>query len=84
MFAILKKYPHLLGLGIDEFTAIIVEGDVFQVMGNGYVAVYDGSFWSREGSRLKELPNKESLFYFLQSGDRYDLSKKEVIIPKGK
>lgn len=84
MFAILKKYPHLLGLGIDEFTAIIVEGDKFQVMGDGYVAVYDGTFWSREGSRLKELPNKESLFYFLRSGDRYDLSKKAVIMPKGK
>ncbi len=84
MFAILKKYPHLLGLGIDEFTAIVVQADEFQVMGEGYVAVYDGTFWSREGRQLKELPNKESLFYFLRSGDRYDLSKKKVIMLKAK
>ena len=39
MFSILKKYPYLLGLGIDENTAILVKGDVFSVIGDGYVAV---------------------------------------------
>jgi len=82
MFAILRKHPHLLGLGIDEDTAIIVMGDTFNVMGKGYVAVYDGTFWSREGSKLKILPEEKSLFYFLRSGDRYDLNERKVIATK--
>ena len=80
MFVILRKYPHLLGLGIDERTAIIVEGDTFNVMGEGYVAVYDGTFWSREGSQLKTLPEEKSLFCFLRSGDKYDLNERKVIV----
>ncbi|NET39450.1 MAG: cyanophycinase, partial [Cyanothece sp. SIO1E1] len=63
MFNILKAYPHLLGLGIDEDTAALVRGDTLAVIGESYVAVYDGTFWSREGSRLKDLPDAESLFY---------------------
>jgi cyanophycinase len=52
MFTILKQYPHLLGFGIDENTAMVVRGDEFEVMGESYVVVYDGTFWSREGTRL--------------------------------
>jgi cyanophycinase len=79
MFAILKKYPKLLGIGIDEFTAIVVKGDRFTVLGDGNVAIYDGTFWSREGSKLKQLPDTKSLFYFLRNGDRYNLSERKVI-----
>ena len=82
MFTILKKYPHLLGIGIDERTAIIVEKNQFQVMGDGYVAVYDGTFWSREGSSLKILPDEKSRFYFLRAGDRYDLGERKVVVSK--
>lgn len=79
MFNILKVYPHLLGLGIDEDTAAVVRGDMMEVIGVSYVAVYDGTFWSREGSSLKALPDASQLFYFLQPGDRYDLAKRRVI-----
>ncbi len=79
LFAIRSQYPHLLGIGIDEGTAIIVRGDQFRVIGSGYVAIYDDTFWSREGHSLKELPPKESLFYFLRAGDRYDLANRAVI-----
>jgi len=50
-----------------------------EVIGNSYVAVYDGSFWSREGSDLKDLPDPSQLFYFLRQGDRYDLAQRKVI-----
>ena len=33
--------PRLLGIGLDENTAIVVEGDCFQVMGGGAVYVVD-------------------------------------------
>ncbi|GAA3342705.1 cyanophycinase [Amorphoplanes nipponensis] len=34
-------YPHELGLGIDEDTAILAEGDNFEVLGTGTVTVVD-------------------------------------------
>jgi cyanophycinase len=78
MFKILKEHPELLGLGIDEDTAIVVQGNEFEVIGENYVLVYDGTFWSREGSSLKTLPEKANTFYFLRKGDKYDLLNRKV------
>jgi cyanophycinase len=79
LFTILKKKPELFGIGIDENTAIEVKGDQFVVRGDSYAVIYDGNFWSREGSSLKELPEQSRLFYFLRAGDRYDLKNRKVI-----
>lgn len=79
MFEILKTHPDLLGISIDEGTAIIVHKNQFEVTGRSYVIIYDGTFWSREGSDLKNLPEKDRLFYFLRSGDRYDLLNRKVL-----
>ena len=79
MFNILDNKPELLGLSIDEGTAIIVNRDMFEVMGRSYVIIFDGTFWSREGSELKNLPNSK-LFYFLRAGDKYDLRQRRVIL----
>ena len=79
MFEILRNRPELLGIGIDESTAIIVKGDIFEVVGKSYVVVYDGKFWSREGSELKKLPEKEQIFYFLREGDRYNLKERTIM-----
>jgi len=80
MFDILKNKPELLGIGIDEGTAAIVKGNVFEVIGKSKVLIYDGTFWSREGSALKTVPEKEKRFYFLQEGDRYNLKERKVIL----
>ncbi len=79
MFDILKNKPHLLGIGIDEGTAIKVQANTFEVLGESYVIVYDNTFWSREGIDLKTLPQKNSMFYFLQSGDKYNLKERKTI-----
>lgn len=79
MFEILRDRPELLGIGIDESTALIVKGDIFEVVGKSYVVVYDGKFWSREGSELKKLPEKEQIFYFLREGDKYNLRERMLI-----
>ena len=78
MFRILEKRPELLGVGIDESTAIVVKGDTLAVIGNSYVLIYDRSFWSIEGSDLKKLPEPEDLFYLLRSGDRYNLAERKI------
>jgi len=79
MFDILKNRPELLGISVDENTAFVVQGNTFEVVGESYVVVFDGSFWSREGSNLKNLPVKCDLFYFLREGDRYNMKKRKVI-----
>ncbi|ALM08560.1 peptidase S51 [Sediminicola sp. YIK13] len=84
MFTILEKKPELLGVGIDESTAIVVKGDTLQVIGESYVIIYDKSFWSNEHNPFdeetqKKLPNKNQLFYFLKSGDKYNLRDRKVI-----
>lgn len=78
MFEILKNRSELLGIGIDEDTAIVVQGNEFEVIGENYVLVYDGNFYSREGFELKKLPEQSRLFYFLRSGDKYDLLNRKV------
>ncbi|KAF4551238.1 Hypothetical protein D9617_14g076950 [Elsinoe fawcettii] len=83
MFDILKVYPELLGVAIDEDTALIVNKNDAVVFGSTYAIIYDGKFWSREGSDLKNLPPPESRFYFLRPGDRYDLALREVVQPNG-
>ena len=79
MLEIIKEKPELLGIGIDERTAIVVKGDTFEVIGQGKVLIYDGTFWSREGSNLKKLPPKQDIFYALQMSDSYNLKQRKVI-----
>lgn len=78
MFEILKSHPALLGIGIDEGTAIIVKGNQFEVTGRSYVAIYDGTFWSREGNISNNISNQNT-FYFLKQGDKYDMLNRKVI-----
>ena len=79
MFEILRYKPHLLGLGLDENTGIVVEGDTFRVTGESYVAVYDGSRWSAERDTTYQLSNDREQFYFLHQGQRYDMKKRQVL-----
>jgi cyanophycinase len=55
------EHPDQLGIGIDEETALIVEGDYARVVGEGTVSLYDGR-------RPSENP------VVLRSGDQYDFA----------
>lgn len=68
LIEIIQAHPGLLGIGIDENTAIVVRGDRFEVVGQGYVAIYD------HNRRL----DSGGLFYFLAPGDRFDLRTREA------
>jgi len=67
LLEVIEAHPELLGIGLDENTAIEVRGDWFEVMGKGYVAIYDSSKVVGDGGG----------FYFLAPGDRYDLSTRQ-------
>ena len=65
---VVDRYPDLLGIGIDENTAIVVRGDQFDVIGQSYVVIYDNQAVVPPSGR----------FYFLAPGDRFDLVKREA------
>ncbi len=71
MLEIIEAHPELLGIGLDEDTAIVVRGDSFEVIGRSYVAIYDAQ---------RPLDNGGS-FYFLSPGDRYDLANRAPYRP---
>ena len=68
LIEVIEAQPHLLGIGLDEDTAIVVQGDQFEVMGRSYVVIYDHQRLLDSGGR----------FYFLGAGDRYDLRRRQA------
>jgi cyanophycinase len=68
LLEVMRKHPDILGLAIDEDTAIVVEDDEFEVIGQSYVLVHDkDTVVSPNGS-----------FFFMAPGDRFDLVKREA------
>ena len=59
--ALVKAHPDLLGIGIDQSTAIEVKRDGFKVLGVGHVFIHDG----------QEQPNGGH-YYLLGPGDGFD------------
>lgn len=72
LVSVIEKHPDLLGIGIDENTAIVVQGDWFEVIGQSYVAIYDYRRRLDSGGR----------FYFLAPGDRFNLKTREPFRPQ--
>jgi cyanophycinase len=68
LVAVVKKFPNLLGIGLDENTAIVVHGDNFEVLGASKVAIYD----PKRTTTANETP-----YYFLQTGDRFNLRTRQ-------
>lgn len=65
--AVIEKHPDLLGIGIDQSTAIEVTRHRFSVLGVGHVFIHDG----------KEQPNGGH-YSLLRPGERFDLDRLTV------
>ncbi len=76
MFEILEVYPDLLGLAIDENTAILVKGNEFEVIGEHYVLVYDGTFWNQKTGKYEPA---DKVFHLLGKGRKYNMSTRKVM-----
>ncbi len=70
MTEFMKAYPKLLGIGLDEATAIVVRGHAAEVMGRGEAHFYDRTMPVKEGE-----PDHESV----KAGGRYDLKDRKVL-----
>jgi aminobenzoyl-glutamate utilization protein B len=67
LVGVIEAKPGLLGLGLDEPTAIVVKGDRFLVIGETVVAIYDGK--DHDGKR----------YDFLKSGEQFDLRERRRV-----
>jgi len=75
--------PRVLGVGIDEDTAMVVEGDAFRVIGGGAVYVVDGEGVTAsniaEGRTDKTLSMFDVRVHVLASGDGLDLTTRRPL-----
>jgi len=82
----IAHFPQLLGIGIDERTAICKSNGGFEVIGEGVVTIMDGREVNH--SNLTYVRQKEPLGMFgvkvhiLPAGYKYDFEKREPISPK--
>ncbi len=65
--AVIDAKPGLLGIGLDEPSAIVVKGDRFLVIGETVVGIFDG----------KDHDGKRS--YFLKTGEQFDLRERRRV-----
>lgn len=66
---VIQKFPHLLGVGISEGTAIVVTGDRFEVAGKWKVAVHDNA---------RVYQPWEKPYYVLGPGDVYNMKTRRI------
>jgi cyanophycinase len=70
MTSLMEIYPQILGIGIDESTAIFVKGTVAEVAGRNVVSFYD---------RRKPVIPGELDHEIVNPGEKYDLKERSVI-----
>ena len=70
MLPVIRKHPHLLGIGIDESTALYVRGNTAEVIGKSKVLFYDIALEKTVGKKL---------YTTLDPGDRFDLKSRRKL-----
>jgi cyanophycinase len=69
LIPVIQKFPHLLGIGLSEGTAIVVRRDTFEVIGTWKVAVHDNR-------RLYQPWEKP--YFVLSAGDVYNMKTRRI------
>jgi len=70
MTGLMKQYPQLLGIGIDEGTGIVVKGTTAEVIGKSKVGFYDPKTSTQPG---------EKDYLEVLSGGKYDLKNRKKL-----
>jgi len=86
LLSALAQQPAVLGFGIDEDTAVVVQGDEFQVVGEGAVTVVDVAeiIHINVDERLKDeaLAICGAKLHILPHGYRFNLKTRKPILEK--
>lgn len=70
MTQLVNRYPQMLGIGIDEATALIVQKSHARVVGKGDVYFYD---------RSRQMAEDEPDYVMLSAGETFDLAKRKRV-----
>ena len=84
LLSAVAQHPLHLGLGIDEDTALVVEGDQFEVLGSGAVTVLDAAPMTYSNIQDPGSANNLALcdvrLHILPHGYRFDLMQRRPLI----
>lgn len=87
MLVVFAHNPQILGIGIDEDTAIEVQpGESFKVIGNGAVFVFDGTVTHTNAPEAADddiIAMTDSVMHVLPNGYGFDLCTKRPLLPDG-
>lgn len=87
LLAVAAQNPQVLGVGIDENTAVdVVPGDAFTVLGEGVVTVFDGRVThtnAADAGADEPLALTDAVVHVLPSGYGFDLRAVRPILPDG-
>ncbi len=72
LIRVLDSYPQLLGIGLDEGTAMVIRGDTAKVQGKSLVGVYDRKRTTCTAHACDPLP-----YRWLKGGETYDLGQRQ-------
>lgn len=73
---IITQFPEILGIGIEESSAIEIHKNSLTVLGNSTVLIYDNNDWNRQ---TKETGNVTSPYIILGENQIYDLRSRRII-----
>ncbi len=77
LLSLVAEHPALLGVGIDESTAILVSpGRTFRVLGAGQVIVYDAARADVRAGGTGPVEFRGVVMHLLRDGDVFDLAKR--------
>lgn len=79
LIEVIKARPELLGIGIDESTAVVVQKNTFEVIGNSLVGIYDINQINSNARYPSGQNSTGGPFYFLSKGQKFDLQTRKVI-----
>jgi cyanophycinase len=69
LIPVIQKYPALLGIGLSEGTAIVVNGDRFEVWGKWKVAIHDNT---------RPYEPWEKPYHVISVGDVYNMKTRKI------
>lgn len=79
LIEVIKARPELLGIAIDESTAIVVQKNTFEVIGNSYAAIYEAGQIASSAKFPSGQNSTGGPFYFLSKGQKFDLQARKPL-----
>jgi cyanophycinase len=82
LLMIVAQSPQLLGIGVDEDTAAVIEDDVLRVVGRGAVTIFDPARISTnafEAKRSQPILASGVVLHVLPEGSAFDLAERALV-----